>query len=345
MSNLRQERAKGTKIKAMAMRQRPIDDIATSQKIIDAAITLLLFGGGKQCTGFSVFDGRDMPGLTQLAPGVFHFPYLKVVSEKANLMSTISTSLARMAKAESPSLRQKVANSRIAAGKDLPIDERTIQGIEKGIWELLLKHTKIPRVPMKRRLQAAAEHSGSFTIPSPGHVSRSHSRTLELWDSPLPSTPSMFASPGSSQPSQRSQSRTLELFDDLPEAKFEPREVSSQNNTPLVSQSSRGNQAILELWGSSQEGEAEPPMPSSIFDSPASSQPFSPYLGSDLTQTRYHTGTPTLRSWADSCSPITPISRSSSGSGIISASTPPILDFSPEFIDDSFDSILGYYMS
>ncbi|KAM5355597.1 hypothetical protein ACJ41O_002243 [Fusarium nematophilum] len=72
--------------------------------------------------------------LTSIMPGVFHMPYLKDISDRAQLLPVVATSLARMRNAESPVLRQKVAELR----RDVPDStdsrnewENIVQGIER----------------------------------------------------------------------------------------------------------------------------------------------------------------------------------------------------------------------
>lgn len=62
----------------------PVPDIQASRGIIEAALDILLFGGGKRCTGFRMASGTAPPGLTRLAPGVFNIPHLKVGGHSHN---------------------------------------------------------------------------------------------------------------------------------------------------------------------------------------------------------------------------------------------------------------------
>lgn len=59
-------------------RTRPIEDIKQTKGLLEAAINTLLYGGNKKNNGFRILDGRSFMGLANLAPGVFHMPFLKV---------------------------------------------------------------------------------------------------------------------------------------------------------------------------------------------------------------------------------------------------------------------------
>lgn len=52
--------------------------LSEAKRIIETSLSVLLLGGGRKYTGFRVENGIDSVGLIQLAPGVFHMPYLKV---------------------------------------------------------------------------------------------------------------------------------------------------------------------------------------------------------------------------------------------------------------------------
>ena len=56
------------------------DIIEKARDIIKGAIDIVLFGGLKRVNGIKVLEGSAAQGLTQLLPGVFHIPHLKVSS-------------------------------------------------------------------------------------------------------------------------------------------------------------------------------------------------------------------------------------------------------------------------
>ena len=57
-----------------------LDTIENARAIIKAAMDIALFGGAKRVHGIKVIEGTEVRGLTQLLPGVFHMPHLKVRS-------------------------------------------------------------------------------------------------------------------------------------------------------------------------------------------------------------------------------------------------------------------------
>ncbi|UKZ64528.1 uncharacterized protein TrAtP1_005744 [Trichoderma atroviride] len=115
------------------------------RQFLDIALELMVLGSRKQYKGITTNTCSWAECLTQLAPAVFSMQYLKIIYDRASLLSTIATSLARMKNAESPSLRYKTATF---AGR--VVDENcdrgdcVIRGIEKGAWDVLLSSVRIP---------------------------------------------------------------------------------------------------------------------------------------------------------------------------------------------------------
>jgi hypothetical protein len=54
------------------------EDLSILESLVGASLHMLMFGGNKKYIGVKYLDVSDLPGLTQIAPGVFHMPYLKV---------------------------------------------------------------------------------------------------------------------------------------------------------------------------------------------------------------------------------------------------------------------------
>ncbi|KAI1068405.1 hypothetical protein LB507_004606 [Fusarium sp. FIESC RH6] len=113
----------------------------------------LILAPEKTYKGYQVWCKSDYR-LTRLAPGVFHVPFLKNISDRAQLLPTIATSLARMQYAESPVIRQKVADFQLS---DESLDRSrngvsdSVGGIEKRTWEVLLSHAQVPKVANRGR--------------------------------------------------------------------------------------------------------------------------------------------------------------------------------------------------
>ncbi|SPJ75037.1 uncharacterized protein FTOL_04768 [Fusarium torulosum] len=88
-------------------------EILRSSSLIDILFEQFILGPEKTYRGYHVWGCEPKYRLVNLAPGVFHMPYLKSVSDRAQLLPIIATSIARMQYAESPALRQKVADLRL----------------------------------------------------------------------------------------------------------------------------------------------------------------------------------------------------------------------------------------
>jgi hypothetical protein len=121
-----------------------------SLSLVDILLEQLMLAVEKKYRGYQVWGRSSTHCLTNLAPGVFHMPYLSVsstrsvqpnmltrqqkISDRAQLLPVIATSLARMKNAESPALRQKVVDmKRDGADSRNPYNEweDTVQVIEK----------------------------------------------------------------------------------------------------------------------------------------------------------------------------------------------------------------------
>ncbi|VUC23879.1 unnamed protein product [Clonostachys rosea] len=116
--------------------QHPIENIGLHKNAIDTALRFILFGSNSTGNSYKPLEQVSSPGLSQLAPGVFNVPFTEVVSKRANLCTAISSALARMAGAESPSLRRKIDMFRISATSgaiNVPPGLDIIQGIERNI--------------------------------------------------------------------------------------------------------------------------------------------------------------------------------------------------------------------
>lgn len=56
----------------------PVGHIEDARALIEGAVEIALLGGSKRVNGIKALEGADIQGLTQLLPGVFHMPHLKV---------------------------------------------------------------------------------------------------------------------------------------------------------------------------------------------------------------------------------------------------------------------------
>lgn len=93
----------------------------------------------------------------------FELIVLQTISDRASLLPTIATSLARMKNAESPSLRYKTAIlATRGIGENYDHGDCVIRGIEKGIWNVLLSSIKIPARPHQasREVERATSRTG-----------------------------------------------------------------------------------------------------------------------------------------------------------------------------------------
>ncbi|KAG6011775.1 hypothetical protein E4U54_007913 [Claviceps lovelessii] len=106
---------------------------------------------GRRCSNaVALTQSTAAAPLSQLAPGVFNVPYLKNISAKREFISPISTSLARMSNAESPSLRKKVQRLGAmiegqGASRTREQSDHVRAGIELKIWGILSAETSEPK--------------------------------------------------------------------------------------------------------------------------------------------------------------------------------------------------------
>ncbi|CAH0059465.1 unnamed protein product [Clonostachys solani] len=195
--------------------QHPIEKIGLHKNAIDTAIRVILFGSNSTGNSYRPLEQVSAPGLSQLAPGVFNVPYtevihppqqsaleanqiLKIVSKRENLCTTISSSLARMAGAESPSLRRKIDKLKISATAiaiDVPPKLDIIQGIERSVLEIILKSSKSPSRGKRKangqsdRYDLVEQQSNLVDNASASPIGRSSPLVMEICDD-IPTTTS-----------------------------------------------------------------------------------------------------------------------------------------------------------
>lgn len=100
--------------------------------------------------------------------GSFELTTLQAIYDRASLLSTISTSLARMKTAESPSLRYKaVTFAARVVGENCDHGDRVIRGIEKGAWDVLLSTVRIPIRSHRVRREVERATSNTRRQPDP----------------------------------------------------------------------------------------------------------------------------------------------------------------------------------
>ncbi|KAG8674705.1 hypothetical protein FPOAC2_00738 [Fusarium poae] len=151
-----------------------------SSALVDILLEQLTLATEKTYKGCQVWGCGPDYCLTKLAPGVFHVPFLKSVSDRAQLLPVIAMSLARMQLAESPGIRQKVAAL-------TPSDETvsrshnelgdSMSSIERRAWEILLEHIQIPSLAKKRK--------GKRSMPSTVTPYATSSETLITNEQPV----------------------------------------------------------------------------------------------------------------------------------------------------------------
>ncbi|KAK7415837.1 hypothetical protein QQX98_005619 [Neonectria punicea] len=135
----------------------------------------LMLAPAKKFKGIQIVGGLSSRCLTRLAPGVFHIPYLKTVSDRLGFLKVISTSLSRMRNAESRGLRQKVTGLGLRNTQGRTDEWKNItQGIEKRAWDVLVTNPKLPPLKEKSKRERrqvvkptlGSNAAGSF-IPMP----------------------------------------------------------------------------------------------------------------------------------------------------------------------------------
>ncbi|KAK7228976.1 hypothetical protein V2G26_001146 [Clonostachys chloroleuca] len=216
-----------SKRKRISETQHPIENIGLHKNAIDTAIRVILFGSNSTGNSYRLLEQVSAPGLPQLAPGVFNIPYTEVVSKRANLCTTISSSLARMAAAESPSLRCKVDMLKISATSgetNVPPELDIIQGIERNVWEIILKSSK----PPSRGKRKANEPSNQ--------PERSWHNLVEQQ--------SKLVDDASASPIGRSSPLVMEIYEEIPTTESNERIVPDTLDTSVFNQASSSGLAL-----------------------------------------------------------------------------------------------------
>ncbi|KAF5719102.1 hypothetical protein FMUND_4891 [Fusarium mundagurra] len=118
-----------------------------SSSLIEILFEQLMLAPERSYRGYQVWGCGLCYCLTKLAPGVFHMPYLQSISDRAELLPVIATSLASMQHAESPVLRQQVTD--LALGYEAysypqSAKDGSVDILERRAWEVLLLHAKVP---------------------------------------------------------------------------------------------------------------------------------------------------------------------------------------------------------
>ncbi|KAI5462207.1 hypothetical protein BGZ63DRAFT_403464 [Mariannaea sp. PMI_226] len=124
-----------------------VSAILRSLCLIDSIFEMLLLSPQKKYKGIRVFGDISATCLTSLAPGVFHMPYLKSLSDRSEFIKVIGSSLARMKNAESPLLRQKIRELYLGRAPACMITNEgnmIARAIENHAWNVLLSHSEIP---------------------------------------------------------------------------------------------------------------------------------------------------------------------------------------------------------
>ncbi|KAH7321035.1 hypothetical protein B0I35DRAFT_205304 [Stachybotrys elegans] len=121
------------------------------EDLIEPAVRMAILGVSQKPKGLKIVGPPPPCGLAQLAPAVFHMPHLRVITEQVQVLPAIATSLARMRFAESPRLRRKIMALTVTPTlnmESLPTHagslEGSIRGIEKQVWETVIKRVKAP---------------------------------------------------------------------------------------------------------------------------------------------------------------------------------------------------------
>ncbi|KAH6996768.1 hypothetical protein EDB80DRAFT_882925 [Ilyonectria destructans] len=127
-------------------------NIVNNSTLVGVMLEQLMLAPSKKYRGIQVLRGLSTRCVTRLAPGVFHIPYLKTISDRTDFLKVIGTSLARMRNAESPGLRQKTTELSLPETREqTPSTEwdDIVHGIEKRAWDVLVTDLKLP--PLKER--------------------------------------------------------------------------------------------------------------------------------------------------------------------------------------------------
>lgn len=131
------------------------------------------------------------------------------ISTRARLMPTIATALARMAIAESPSLRRKTMA--------MADEDDVAGGMEQGLWKLVMRHTITPRQRVSRTSgKPTGRHESAegplLVLDDDGSLDSVDGPTLAFEDGSIDDGPTLILGddPGVSR---RQESRSLELWD------------------------------------------------------------------------------------------------------------------------------------
>ncbi|KAL7969787.1 hypothetical protein HDV63DRAFT_43864 [Trichoderma sp. SZMC 28014] len=145
LENFSQKAYRKTRKSSHGAKSPKTESIKQLGQLLDIALELMVLGSRKQYKGIATTSYTWTECLTRLAPAVFSVQYLKIIYDRASLLSTIATSLARMKNAESPSLRYKAATfAARVVDENCDRGECVIRGIEKGTWDVLLSLVKVP---------------------------------------------------------------------------------------------------------------------------------------------------------------------------------------------------------
>ncbi|RDA84033.1 hypothetical protein CP532_6509 [Ophiocordyceps camponoti-leonardi (nom. inval.)] len=184
--------------------------LVASSSVRDAvqlAIGAVVCGRRKSLGGVAVLKSSRAHCLVRLAPAVFHIAYLKAsdptvaraVSDRAKLLPTIATSLARMMHAESPGLRQAVES----------LGGPSVEAKSMERAEVLLSAIRAPSLPRKPaeddEVGADSRYSDEpDTLPTVvshfGPVDRILSTESQSWDFGSLASQSSYSSESCSSP-------------------------------------------------------------------------------------------------------------------------------------------------
>ncbi|KAH7156126.1 hypothetical protein EDB81DRAFT_880457 [Dactylonectria macrodidyma] len=146
-------------------------DTVNKPELVTVMFEQLMLAPTKKYKEVRVTCGLSSRCLTKLAPGVFHIPYLKAISDRADFLKVIGGSLARMRNAESPGLRQKITELNLRSARDQTLStecDGIIQGIEKRTWEVLVMNAKLPT--LRERAGRQREQSVQPELEKPSAV-------------------------------------------------------------------------------------------------------------------------------------------------------------------------------
>ncbi|EGX93465.1 hypothetical protein CCM_04839 [Cordyceps militaris CM01] len=126
--------------------------------ILQAAITVLVSGSARHLTDMTVRQGNTAHALARLVPAVFNVPYIKVISDRAQHMSTITGALTAMqTTVQSPALKRKLWN----------LADRG--GIEKHLWHSIISQVNPPSLPGPKMRTIGQDEVGAVRDAGPEH--------------------------------------------------------------------------------------------------------------------------------------------------------------------------------